>query len=64
MSVQNPIRIERYDEPQPDVALLTPRSDFYATAAPTSADILLFVEVRHQVEQGPPPSAKVFRGLE
>src|SRR3954452_12735226 len=30
ISVQDPIRIERYDEPQPDVAVLKPRPDFYA----------------------------------
>lgn len=45
VSIQDPIRIERYDEPQPDVALLRPRPDFYATATPTAADILLLVEV-------------------
>jgi Uma2 family endonuclease len=45
VSVQDPIRIERYDEPQPDVALLRPRPDFYATATPTPADVLLLVEV-------------------
>jgi Uma2 family endonuclease len=45
VSVQDPIRIERYDEPQPDVALLRPRADFYTTATPTPADILLLVEV-------------------
>jgi Uma2 family endonuclease len=45
VSVQDPIRIERYDEPQPDVALLKPQPDFYASATPTPADILLLVEV-------------------
>ena len=45
VSVQDPIRIERYDEPQPDVALLRPRADFYAAATPTPADILLLIEV-------------------
>ncbi|MBV9172200.1 MAG: Uma2 family endonuclease, partial [Chloroflexi bacterium] len=30
VSVQNPIRIEDYDEPQPDLALLKPRADYYA----------------------------------
>jgi Uma2 family endonuclease len=45
VAVQNPIRIEHYDEPQPDVALLKPRLDFYATATPTPADVLLLVEV-------------------
>ena len=45
VSVQDPIRIERYDEPQPDVALLRPRPDFYATATATPADVLLLIEV-------------------
>src|SRR5919205_4133214 len=45
VAVQNPIRIENYDEPQPDIALLRPRADFYASATPTPADILLLVEV-------------------
>jgi Uma2 family endonuclease len=45
VSVQDPIRIERYDAPQPDVTLLGPRADFYATQTPTPADILLLVEV-------------------
>jgi Uma2 family endonuclease len=45
VSIQDPIRIERYDEPQPDVALLRPRADFYASATPTPSDILLLVEV-------------------
>jgi Uma2 family endonuclease len=45
VSVQNPIRIEDYDEPQPDLALLKPRADYYATATATAADVLLLVEV-------------------
>ena len=45
VSVQNPIRIDSYDEPQPDVALLRPRADDYATATPTPTDTLLLVEV-------------------
>ena len=45
VSVQNSIRIDNYDEPQPDVALLRPRADDYATATPTPTDILLLVEV-------------------
>jgi Uma2 family endonuclease len=45
VSVQNPIRIDNYDEPQPDLALLKPRADYYATAKAGPADILLLVEV-------------------
>ena len=42
---QNPIRIDRHGEPQPDVALLRPREDFYAGGHPEPADILLIIEV-------------------
>jgi Uma2 family endonuclease len=45
VAVQNPIRVENYDEPQPDVALLRPRPDFYASETPGPADVLLLVEV-------------------
>lgn len=45
ISVQNSIRIDNYDEPQPDVALLKPRADDYGGAKATPADILLLVEV-------------------
>ena len=45
VSVQNPIRLDRYSQPQPDLALLRPRADFYAEAHPQPADVLLIVEV-------------------
>ena len=43
--VQNPIRLSDFSEPQPDVALLRWRDDFYRSAHPTPADVLLVVEV-------------------
>src|SRR5688572_9639529 len=43
--VQNPIRLSRFDESQPDVALLRPRPDLYRSAHPGPADVLLVVEV-------------------
>ena len=43
--VQNPIRLDEYSEPQPDLCLLQRRADFYAQAHPTPADVLLVVEV-------------------
>ncbi len=43
--VQNPVRLGDLTEPQPDLALLRFRSDFYATAHPTPEDIFLVVEV-------------------
>lgn len=45
VNVQNPIQIDDYSEPEPDVALLRPRADFYRYAHPTAADVLLVVEV-------------------
>jgi Uma2 family endonuclease len=43
--VQNPIQLDDYSEPQPDIALLRRRDDFYEEALPTPADVLLVVEV-------------------
>lgn len=43
--VQNPVRLGDFAEPQPDLALLRPRADFYAAAHPTPEDVLLVVEV-------------------
>jgi Uma2 family endonuclease len=45
VSVQDPIRLSDLSEPQPDLALLRPRSDFYATAHPAPTDVLLVIEV-------------------
>jgi Uma2 family endonuclease len=43
--VQNPIRLDDYSEPEPDVTVLKPREDFYAKSLPTPAEVLLLVEV-------------------
>ncbi len=43
--VQGPIRLGPDSEPQPDLALLRPRADFYAHAHPGPEDVLLVVEV-------------------
>jgi Uma2 family endonuclease len=45
VSVQNPIRLGEHSEPQPDLALLKPRADFYARGHPLPQDVLLAVEV-------------------
>ncbi|MCC6446536.1 MAG: Uma2 family endonuclease [Armatimonadetes bacterium] len=45
MSVQDPIRLSDFSEPQPDIALLKPRPDFYASIHPGPEAILLVVEV-------------------
>ena len=45
VSVQNPIELDERSEPQPDVALLRARADFYEGSHPQPADVLLAVEV-------------------
>jgi Uma2 family endonuclease len=42
---QNPIRLSNNSEPQPDLAILKWRDDFYASGLPTPVDILLIIEV-------------------
>ena len=42
---QGSVRLDDKSEPQPDFAILRPRSDFYAAAHPGPADILLLIEV-------------------
>lgn len=45
VATQNPIVLNDYSEPQPDIALLRPRADNYRSRHPEPADILLVVEV-------------------
>jgi Uma2 family endonuclease len=42
---QYPARLDNYSEPQPDVAVVAPREDFYAARHPIPSDVLLLVEV-------------------
>jgi len=43
--VQGSIRLDLWNEPQPDIVLLRPAPDFYSSRLPGAADILLIVEV-------------------
>ncbi|MAT65375.1 MAG: hypothetical protein CMN57_06995 [Gammaproteobacteria bacterium] len=45
VSAQDPIILDPHSEPQPDLALLRPRADYYAAAHPRPADVLLVIEV-------------------
>ncbi len=46
VSPQNPVRLDPLSEPQPDLAVLRRRGDYYATGEPPgAADVLLLVEV-------------------
>ena len=42
---QGSVRLDLYTEPQPDLVLLRPRDDFYASRHAGPADILLIVEI-------------------
>jgi len=43
--VQNPISLDDHSEPEPDIALLRRREDFYKSSHPTPDDVLLVVEI-------------------
>lgn len=45
LSSQNPVRLGKRSEPQPDLAVLRPRDDFYRNAHPQPKDVLLVIEV-------------------
>jgi Uma2 family endonuclease len=42
---QNPVRLAEHHEPEPDLAILRFRADFYATLGPRPDDVLLLIEV-------------------
>jgi Uma2 family endonuclease len=43
--IQNPIQVGSYSQPQPDVALVRRRDDYYEEAHPSPLDVFLLVEV-------------------
>ncbi len=43
--VQNPIRLDRHNEPQPDLVVARRRKSFYADRHPEPGDVLVVVEV-------------------
>jgi Uma2 family endonuclease len=45
VSIQNPIDLNEYSEPEPDIAILKPRKDFYSQNHPRPEDILFIIEV-------------------
>ena len=45
VSTQNPVQLSGWTEPQPDLVILKPRSDFYDTGKPKAEDVLFTVEV-------------------
>src|SRR3989475_11276825 len=45
VGVQGSVRLDDYDEPQPDLYLLRPKDDFYASGHAGPSDIFLIIEV-------------------
>src|SRR5215468_7458389 len=45
LSVQGPLRLSDYTEPEPDVVLLKPRADDYSLKFPTPDDVFLVLEI-------------------
>ena len=45
ISVQDPIHIEEYSEPEPDLAILSYRDDFYSKSHPEPKEVVILIEV-------------------
>ena len=45
VGIQGSVRLDLYDEPQPDIYLLRPKDDYYASRHAGPADIFLIIEV-------------------
>lgn len=45
IGIQDPVQLDDFSEPQPDIALLKSRDDFYKQAHPKPEDIFLLIEV-------------------
>ena len=45
IAVQNPIQLSQYSEPQPDIAVLKFREDYYSHDLPTPSDTIFLIEV-------------------
>jgi Uma2 family endonuclease len=50
VSVQNPFVLDNFSEPQPDLLILRPRSDFYSGSHPTPEDVRVVIEVADSSE--------------
>jgi Uma2 family endonuclease len=45
INAQNPVILDEYSEPQPDILVLRPRQDFYRDTHPTAAGVILLIEI-------------------
>jgi Putative restriction endonuclease len=56
-SVRSALRLSQRSEPQPDLMLLKPRADFYASGHPSADDVLLLVATPRPATTGASSSA-------
>jgi Uma2 family endonuclease len=45
VSIQDPLRLDDYSEPEPDLMLLKPKADFYSKRHPGPEDVFLLIEI-------------------
>jgi len=45
LSIQNPLSLNKFSEPEPDLMLLKPEANFYKHRHPTVSDVLLLIEI-------------------
>ncbi len=45
ISIQDPVRLNKHSEPEPDIAILKFRADYYSKKHPTAEDVILLIEV-------------------
>lgn len=45
LSIHHPVRLSKYSEPEPDIAILKFRADYYTETHPSSEDVILLIEV-------------------
>lgn len=45
VSIQDPLDLGELSQPEPDVAILRPRPDFYEQSHPTASDVIFLVEI-------------------
>ena len=45
IGAQDPIQLDDFSEPEPDLSILKPRKNYYADAHPRPTDVLLLIEV-------------------
>jgi Uma2 family endonuclease len=45
ISIQDPLVLNKFSEPEPDLMLLKPEANFYKHRHPTASDVLLLIEI-------------------